>query len=126
VFVLADHGETQPLDDTRLSTGFAVQEVQYFRATEVVFFHRGLHRFEEVVHVTRKHGSDALAELAMLDGQGIANLRGLITFEVKSPGGNVARRYLRNAIVTLVSQWNIGASTEHVYRIMGGKITTQP
>lgn len=125
VFVVAGHGELQPLDDTRLATGFSVQEVQYFRAEETRFFHRKLHRFEETVHVMKKHSSDAVAELYMLDIQGNANLQGLIEFEVKSVA-SFARRYLRNGLVMLVSQWQTGASTDHVYRILGGKMRTQP
>jgi hypothetical protein len=125
VFVAADHGELQPLDDSRLAASALVQEVHYFRAAERRLFLRQLRSFDQTVHVFRKHSSEVAAETFMLDITNSAVIQGLIEFEMKS-GASLARRYLRNGVIMLVSAWVTGRATEHIYRIMGGKIWTTP
>lgn len=124
VFVACDHGELQPLDDSRIAASVQIQEVHYFRAKARRLFLRGLQGFDQTVHVYKKHSSETAAELYMLDITNNSAIQGLIEFELRSSGGSTVKRYLPNGIIYLVNQWCTGRSTDHVYRIMGGKIST--
>jgi hypothetical protein len=123
-YIVCDHGESEPMDDSRIATGFAVQEVQYFRAVERRLFLRQLHGFDQTIHVYRLHVNHAVAEAYMLDLERVSALQGLVTFEMKSPSGSISKRYLRNGVVMCVGVFNTGKSTDAFFRVMGGQIRT--
>lgn len=121
-YTIANHGETSPLDDSRIGSSFVVQEVNYFRAVERKLIYRGQHAFDQTIHVSVLH--DRHAEVEMLYRTTLP-LFGLVEFEMLAPQSRaVSRRYyLRDAAVMMLNTWNIGQkSTEHIYRIMGGMI----
>lgn len=123
--LLCNHGETEPLDDSRIASSFAVQEVHYFRAQERTLIYRGQHAFDQTIHVFRKATDAGFAERDMLD-ETTRGMQGLIEFELLGPNRSVGRRYLRNGIVMLLSAWNTGSQSDYIYRIMGGMIRNTP
>ena len=125
-FTLADSPDPIPLANLRLSGSRAIQDAQFFRATNCVFYDRGNRRTEVTFDTTRLFASPVDAESFLLMHETQFPGRGLVTFIAGQKTGQTASRYLANAVVESVQSSLSGCTTRHRYRIVGGIMSASP